>query len=139
MANFSPPGTGTKSRRTDEPQAASFSSAFSQKQFREVCCIATAEDMKRLCWEDARRLKDLHGPDVFCVWAEQIGQFSGGKEELQNALMQITAVYLDFAVGYIVKENAARMISALERKLEGILEEYRPVQQRFERSDRRAV
>ena len=101
--------------------------------------ILTLQEVKRACWKDAQRLKNLHGPDVFCTWARQIEAFAGGVEVLQNTLMQLTSVYLDYAVGYLTKDSAKRLFGELEVKMEALLAEYRPVQQTFDnRGTRRA-
>lgn len=141
MSRFTPPAAGAEKGQAapDVPAAVDFVSAFARKRFEDEACTLTVEEVKRLCWADARRLKDLHGPDVFCCWARQIEAFAGGREEVQNTTMQITAVYLDYAVGYIPKEGAERLLSTLEGKMETLLAEYRPVQQGFEDSMRRTA
>ena len=109
-----------------------FISAFCGKRFVDVAGILTLEEVKRACWKDAQRLKDLHGTDVFCAWASQIETFAGGVEVLQNTLMQLTSVYLDYAVGYLTKDSAKRFFGELEEKMETLLAEYQPVQQAFD-------
>ena len=108
-----------------------FTSAFCGKRFEDMAGILTLQEVKRACWKDAQRLKNLHGPDVFCAWARQIEAFAGGTEVLQNTLMQLTSVYLDYAVGYLTKDSAKRLFGELEVKMEALLAEYRPVQQTF--------
>lgn len=116
-----------------------FTSAFCGKRFEDMAGILTLQEVKRACWKDAQRLKNLHGPDVFCAWARQIEAFAGGAEVLQNTLMQLTSVYLDYTVGYLTKESAKKLFSELEAKMETLLTEYRPEQQTFNsRSTRRA-
>lgn len=109
-----------------------FTSAFCGKRFADAAGILTLEEIKRACWKDAQRLKDLYGPDVFCTWAKQIEAFAGGVEVLQNTLMQLTSVYLDYAVGYLTKDSAKRFFGELEAKMKALLAEYQPVQQAFD-------
>lgn len=109
-----------------------FISAFCGKRFADAAGILTLEEVKRACWKDAQRLKNLHGPDVFCTWAKQIEEFAGGVEVLQNTLMQLTSVYLDYAVGYLTKDSAKRFFGELEAKMKALLAEYQPVQQAFD-------
>ena len=118
---------------TEDRPAASvdFTSAFCGKRFEDMAGILTLQEVKRACWKDAQRLKNLHGPDVFCAWARQIEAFAGGTEVLQNTLMQLTSVYLDYAVGYLTKDSAKRLFGELEVNMEALLAEYRPVQQTF--------
>ena len=73
---------------TEDRPAASvdFTSAFCGKRFEDMAGILTLQEVKRACWKDAQRLKNLHGPDVFCAWARQIEAFAGGTEVLQNTV-----------------------------------------------------
>lgn len=134
MSQFSPPvvtNASTPKMPTQEKETVRFRSVFSKMRFGDTCMTITTKALKGFCWKDARVLKDLHGENVFRSWQQQVETFCGEEEDLRDTLMQMTSVYLDFSVGYLTKDGAARLISKLEYKLDGILSAYRPVQQSF--------
>lgn len=76
----------------------------------------TFDRLKRMCWEDAKFMRDHRGAKVIYAWAASVKRFSGMNEKLNDCIMKMTASYLDYAVGYTDKAYAEALIEQSEKE-----------------------
>lgn len=99
----------------------SFNGSFVGKTRDEMSVTFTVSKAKEMCWEDAKELNRMHGPEAFMAWGASMRAFCQGNELLQNCLMMMTATYLDFVAGLIDEKIAKETVWLEEKKLHEIL------------------
>ena len=88
-----------------------FVSCFTALNYRDMDILFTPRIAQEMCWEDAKAMyKAPKGVDQYSRWEFVIMTFCCGEKKLAEAIMQMTAVYLDYKAGVVSEQYAQKLV-----------------------------